>query len=147
MSESPGMHRQIVRAIRRRLDDERGVALVMAVGILLVLSLGFATSIALTSAGARHAEQSKADQKAYALSEEGINNAVSVIFADVNQDAAEDIDCADPSTYATYKDLLSPPRTSTRPEGSVDWSGTFVCAGPDPYWLVTAVATVQNPPA
>src|SRR3954451_4551982 len=101
-------------AIRERLRDERGVALLMALGILLVLSLGFATSIALTSSGARHAERSKADQKAYALAEEGINNAASVIFAAANKTAAKSIMCSDPATYSTptppatvaYKDIL-----------------------------------------
>src|SRR4051795_11495742 len=121
-------------AIRDRLRDERGVALLMALGILLVLSLGFATSIALTSSGARHAGRSVADQKAYALAEEGVNNAVSVIFADANKKAAKNIDCSDFTTYSTptppalgaYKDLL-PPRITTRPDGSVTWSGDFVC--------------------
>src|SRR3954464_14484515 len=105
-------------AIRERLRDERGVALLMALGILLVLSLGFATSIALTSSGARDAQRSKADQKAYALAEDGVNNAVSVIFSPTNKQAAKNVDCSNPATYTTgtpaYKDLL-PPRTTTRP--------------------------------
>lgn len=139
------MHRQIVRAIRRRLDDERGVALLMALGILLVLSLGFATSIALTSSGSRHAQRSKADQKAYALAEEGINNAVAVIFADANEPPLNS-DCNDPS-WNIYKSLLTPARTTTRPEGSVTWSGVFNCVLPivNSYWTVTSVATVANP--
>src|SRR4051795_1986271 len=87
-------------AIRERLRDERGVALLMALGILLVLSLGFATSIALTSSGARDAQRSKADQKAYALAEDGVNNAVSVIFSDANKNAAKNIDCSDFTTYS-----------------------------------------------
>src|SRR5215217_4870229 len=142
------MHWQIVRAIRRRLQDERGVALLMALGILLVLSLGFATSIALTSSGARHAERSKADQKAYALAEEGVNNAISVIHA--NSDAAKDVDCYDPLSFATYQNLLTPARTNTRSEGSVSWSGEFFCslpppAGEGPFWKITSTATVNNP--
>src|SRR3954447_20402311 len=132
-------------AIRERLRDERGVALLMALGILLVLSLGFATSIALTSSGARHAQRSNADQKAYALAEEGVNNAVSVVFAPANLPPLSGT-CADPG-WATYAQLLTPARTTTRPQGSVTWSGVFTCAAPidNSYWTVTSVATVSNP--
>jgi hypothetical protein len=142
-------------AIRDRLRDERGVALLMALGILLVLSLGFATSIALTSSGSRHAQRSKADQKSYALAEDGVNNAVSVIFSPANKLAAKSVDCSNPATYSTgtpaYKDLLTP-RTTTRLEGSVTWSGVFFCTAdptdptfPPPFWKVTSVAIVTNP--
>ena len=64
-----------------RLSDESGIALVMALGIMLVLTIALTTTIYLTSSSARHAYLSNAGQKSYALAESGINNAVAVLEA------------------------------------------------------------------
>jgi PilX N-terminal len=64
-----------------RLRDERGIALIMALGILFVLTITLTTVIYVTSASARHAEHSNAGQKAYALAEAGVNNALAVLNA------------------------------------------------------------------
>ena len=64
-----------------RLQDERGIALIMAIGILFVLTISLGTVIYVTSASARHAEHSNAGQKAYALAEAGVNNALAVLNA------------------------------------------------------------------
>ena len=64
-----------------RLRDERGIALIMALGILFVLTITLGTVIYVTSASARHAEHSNAGQKAYALAEAGVNNALAVLNA------------------------------------------------------------------
>ena len=64
-----------------RLHDESGVALIMALGIMLVLTIGLSTTIHFTSASARHADSSNAGQKAYALAEAGVNNAIAVLHA------------------------------------------------------------------
>ena len=67
--------------ILARLHDERGIALIMALGILFVLTISLGTVIYVTSASARHAEHSNAGQKAYALAEAGVNNAMAVLNA------------------------------------------------------------------
>ncbi len=137
--------------LQARLRNESGIALVMAIVIMAMLSLGVTTSIILTSSGQRHAFRSNGDQKAYALAEDGVNSATAVIFAN---DPPTNLNCDstapgyDPA-WDAYKALL-PERTTTRPEGSVTWSGAFACGGPPDttdgkYWTVTSVATVKNP--
>ena len=71
-----------------RLRDESGIALVMALGIMMVLTIALATVISFTSAGARHANSSNAGQKAYALAEAGLNNAITVLHASYDPPAA-----------------------------------------------------------
>src|SRR5262245_54575987 len=62
-----------------RLRDESGIALIMAIGIMLVLTIALSTTIYVTSSSARHASSSNAGQKAYALAEAGLNNALAVL--------------------------------------------------------------------
>src|SRR6266516_7341024 len=61
--------------------DEQGIALVMAMGIMLVLAITLASVVFLTSSSARDAHRSNASQKAYDLAEAGINNALAVLNA------------------------------------------------------------------
>jgi hypothetical protein len=130
------------RGARRlpRLRDESGIALIVALGVMLVLTIALATTIAFTSAGARHANSSNAGQKAFALAEAGVNNAVSVLHAAY--------DVTPPPTFPGVSTLL-PSRTTTYDTGDVTWSGTLV---PTPTgtqwpfeWQITATGTVANP--
>ncbi len=73
---------------RLALRDERGIALIMSLGILFVLTISLGTVIYVTSASARHAEHSNAGQKAYALAEAGVNNAFAVLNASYPNDPA-----------------------------------------------------------
>src|SRR5207344_2450248 len=65
--------------VLRRLGEERGLALVMALGIMSVLLISGTTIVYFSSANARTASRSSADQKAYAFAEAGVNNALSVL--------------------------------------------------------------------
>jgi len=70
--------------LRKRLinlNDESGIALVMALGIMLVLTIVLTTVITFTASGARDSNRVNAGQKAYALAEAGINNALAVLHA------------------------------------------------------------------
>ena len=67
------------RRLLVRLSDESGIALVMALGIMLVLTITLTTTIFLTSSSARHANSSNAGPKAYSLAEAGVNNAIAQI--------------------------------------------------------------------
>ena len=51
------------------------MALVMALGIMLVLAIALTTVITFTASGARDAHRVNAGQKANALAEAGVNNA------------------------------------------------------------------------
>jgi hypothetical protein len=86
------MLRSLTTAVRSRtlarLRDERGIALIMAIGILFVLTITLGTVIYVTSASARHAEHSNASQKAYSLAEAGVHDAFAVLNASYPNDPA-----------------------------------------------------------
>jgi hypothetical protein len=67
------------RRLLVRLSDESGIALIMALGIMLVLTIALASTIYVASASQRHANTSNAGQKAYALAESGVNNAIAIL--------------------------------------------------------------------
>jgi hypothetical protein len=125
-----------LRACVRALPDEQGVALVMALGLMMVLTLALGTVIYLTAAGARDAQRTNAGQKAYALAEAGINNSLAVLNANY------------PGEYPGNSALL-PARTTTYLSGSVTWSGTLATAplgvSWNQQWNLTATSSVKNP--
>ena len=63
----------------RRLRQENGFALVIALGITIVLAILVTSMISYTSSGSRHARISGAQATARALAEEGVSNATSII--------------------------------------------------------------------
>jgi hypothetical protein len=124
---------------RLALRDERGIALIMALGILFVLTISLGTVIFVTSSSARHANHSNAGQKAYALAEAGVNNAIGVL--NVNY----------PGTVAFPGDAgLLPGVTTPYDTGTATWSGTLAAPAdhlsPWPMeWKITSTGSVQNP--
>jgi hypothetical protein len=113
---------------RLRPSDDRGIALVMTMGTLLVTSVILVTVIQYSSSAGRGAHKSKADQTAYALAEAGVNNAMAVL--------------ANPDNNALNSTLL-PSRTTAYEGGSVTWSGSY-----NPFnarWTITSVSSVRNP--
>ena len=56
---------------RLRLTDERGIALIMTLGTLLVTSVMLVTVIQYSSSAGRGSNKSKADQTAYAIARRG----------------------------------------------------------------------------
>ena len=122
------MHR-----LRLRLGDERGIALVMAIGIVFVLSLSLSAIITFTGSNARSANYSKAGQTAHALAEAGLNNALSVLYATY------------PKDFYALGDLL-PERTTTYQEGTAKWSGQYLLTQADHgVWKITSTGIVKNP--
>ena len=63
------------------LREEEGVALILAIVSMLVLTIALTTVIFITAAGARDAHRTNAGQKASALAESGVNNALAVLNA------------------------------------------------------------------
>jgi len=121
-----------------RLGDETGMALVMALGIMLVLAVTLTTVITFTASGARDSHRVNAGQKATALAEGGLNNALAVLN--------ENYPCT--ACYPGPSTLL-PARTTNYSSGSVTWSGVLDAAPPaagwGDEWRLTATATVPNP--
>jgi hypothetical protein len=131
--------RRVVAAWRRLLREEEGVALVLAIVSMLVLTITLTTVLFMSAAGARDAHRSNAGQKASALAESGINNALAVLNANY------------PGTTIYPGDAsLLPTRTTTYATGSVTWSGTLVNVPTNPagwkwQWELTALGSVKNP--
>ena len=68
-----------MRLLRRHLKAQEGITLIMAIGILGVLSLTGATLIYYSSSNARSANASKGRETAYDLAEAGVAQALSVL--------------------------------------------------------------------
>ena len=81
MAQRTLLGRHVVAAWRRLLHEEEGIALVLAILTMLVLTVALTTVMFMTAAGARDAHRSNAGQKASALAESGINNSLAVLNA------------------------------------------------------------------
>jgi hypothetical protein len=129
--------REALPCAGRRLVEERGIALVTALGVLFVLSLTLTSLIYYTGTNSRTSARERADQQARALAEAGINNALAVLS---NAD--------DPGQAS-----LLPDGSNARPaiakayeRGTARWSGVLVDdMNAGWYWTLTAVGTVKNP--
>ena len=110
----------------------------LAIVSMLVLMVTLTAVIFITAAGARDAHRSNAGQKASALAESGINNALAVLNANY---PGITIYPGDPN--------LLPTRTTTHGANSVTWSGTLVNVPTNPrwkwQWQLTASGRVKNP--
>jgi hypothetical protein len=141
-----GAMRHAAARIRTRVHNEDGIALVMAVLIMAVLTVTFTALIFMTSASSRHASSTNAGDQAYSLAEAGLNNAISVLEANYPGSA----------TYPGNTGLL-PSRSTVYGTGSctppanncVTWSGAVsgpLIGSPWRYqWTITSTGTVQNP--
>jgi hypothetical protein len=112
--------------LKRRLADERGIALVMALGILIVLTITTASVLSYSGSNARSARYQSARVTAYSLAEAGVNDAVSVLN--------------NPSNNALTSNLL-PQTTTPYDDGTATWSGTLLNA----TWTITSTGSVHNP--
>jgi Tfp pilus assembly protein PilX len=109
----------------RHLRAQEGITLVMAIGILGVLSLTGATLIYYSSTNARSANVSKGSETAYTLAEAGIAQALSVLNSALN-----------PLTGSLLAET-----TIELEGGTVTYSGTLT----DETWTITATGAVVNP--
>jgi Tfp pilus assembly protein PilX len=116
------------RALRDFFCGERGIALPMALGIMMVISIALVTVLELSSSGQRSSNISKAEQVALAVAEAGLNHAEAVLA-----------NASDPSSSSS---LPSSCGTQIPAEG-----GTFCYWGSlsGSTWTVNARSTVPNP--
>jgi Tfp pilus assembly protein PilX len=114
--------------MRRRLAQEQGIALVMALGTLIVLTISTIAVITYTSSNSRTARYQGARVNAYSLAEAGINEALSVL----NQ----------PTNNPMGTGLLAA-RTSTYSGGEASWSGTL--NQDTATWTITSTGSARNP--
>jgi hypothetical protein len=114
--------------LRQLLRRQDGISLVLAIGILGVLTMTGTTLIYYSSANARSAEFSTDNASAYDLAEAGINEMMAVL--------------SKPENNALKGDLL--PQT-TRPyeTGMLTWSGTLDQL--TQTWTLTSTGRIKNP--
>jgi hypothetical protein len=105
------------------------MALVLALAVLLALTIALGSTIAFTTSNQQVAARSNAGQKAYALAEAGINNAVGVIAK-----------CGQSCTTAQVAATPTGPGAAS----STVWGGTL---GANKTWTITSIGTAANPAA
>jgi Tfp pilus assembly protein PilX len=128
---SSGVLRLLSNCVRTRVDlaRENGMALLVALGALLVLGVTGTTVLYYSSTNTRSSSYSKASGASFQLAEAGLHEALSVLS---NQPAN---DPANPSLLST--------RTSTYSTGTVTWGGTYNSG--DAKWAITSTGRVANP--
>jgi hypothetical protein len=108
--------------VLRRLGGESGMALVMALGITVALSIAGTSVAYYTVSNSHQSVRSKAHNNAEALAEAGLNDALSILncaSADPNNAA-----CANPPKLANDSTLL-PSTQITLDGGTATYSGTL----------------------
>lgn len=123
------MASRIMRLLRH-LQREDGIALVMALGMLMVLAIAGTTVVHYSTANARSANVSQAQVTAHSLAEAGVAEALAVLFNPANNG---------------FNQYLLPSRTSTYENGSTTWSGVLNDNSNPPAWTVTSTGVTKNP--
>lgn len=116
----------------QRITDERGIALVMALGVLIVISIVTVSLLTYSSSGTRSVRYTDARNKAGIVAEAGLNEAASVLN-----------NCAANPTTCDPRDPAALPSGSNTYDGgaSAAWSGSVN----GDVWTVTSTSTVRNP--
>lgn len=120
------LHSSCFARLRRRVLDERGISLVVSLGVLAVFSTATMATVSYSLANDRSSSVSSTEVLAHALAEAGLNNAMATL--------------SNPDSNALDPNLL-PARTTAYDGGSVTWSG--VLSGNT--WTLTATGRAANP--
>jgi Tfp pilus assembly protein PilX len=144
-----------MRLLRRKLGNERGFALIMALGVTVVLGMTVVTVVEATTANSRAATQSTNRVSAYQLAEAGINDATALLakvpsaydsHALHPQPPNQPGDCANPPANPSAAPLLGNtcnPIVVNYDGGTATYSGTY--DSPTQNWFVTSTGQVRNP--
>jgi len=117
----------IVRGVVGRLAGERGIALVVSLGMSSVLTISGTSVVLYTTGGERAANRSKAELRAQSLAEAGVNYAFATLY-----------NASDPTLSGAV-----PPRSETLEGGTVEYYGTLDQA--TNRWTLTGIGRVANP--
>jgi hypothetical protein len=132
-----------MRRLRRLFGEERGFALVIALGVTVVFSMTVITVIESATANQRNATMSGGRVSAYNLAEAGLNNAMSILRVPTNNALDKYVFCTDASSLPT----LPCKRTDNYSGGRVTWYGTLYqnAAAGTAYWDLFSTGYVRNP--
>src|SRR5256714_15512232 len=109
------MNGRLTHRLRRVLQDQRGFALVLALGVTVVFSMTVVTVIESAQSNQRSATMSSGRASAYDLAEAGVNNAMSVLRLPTNNALDKYVFCTDAASLPT----LPCTRTDTYTSGTV----------------------------
>jgi hypothetical protein len=148
---------------------EEGIALIVALGILMVLSIMLTSIIYYTSSSSRDASRSHAGQKAYALAEAALNDAAAQIAANYYDASGTPTNTATAGSQSWISSSWTPTQQQQSPSSTaactsasscMQWTATW-CAAPytgptctalptpplttKGTWLLTAKGTAPNP--
>jgi hypothetical protein len=134
---------------RVQLRSERGMALVMALGMTIVLGIVGTTAMMYSTSDAKEATQTGSRQSAFTLAEAGINNTMSVMMLPTNNALDPDLLPKCTNNGTKYSDPTAD-RTSTSTwlhatlgGGTVDYCGTLVRSSA--LWYLTSIGNARNP--
>jgi Tfp pilus assembly protein PilX len=132
-----------------RLRSERGMALVMAIGITTVLAIAGTTAVAYSTSSTTESSQTSSRSNAFDLAESGINNSMSILNLPTNNALDPDTLPKCTTNGTKYSDPTAI-RTSTSTwlhasyaDGSVDYCGTLVRQSA--LWYLTSIGNMRNP--
>ena len=114
----------------KRLRSEAGIALPMALGIMLVLTISVFAVIGFSSAGSRNASLNMTRQSAKALAEGGVNHGASVLAKTLQTNGAF---AANLGGTAAIQGV------------NVPWTATYETGSSPRSWLVSATTALPNP--
>jgi Tfp pilus assembly protein PilX len=137
------------RWLRLRLRCERGMALVMAIGISTVLLIVGTTAVAYTTSSTTESSQTSSRSSAFDLAESGINNSMSILNLPTNNALDPDVLPKCTTNGTKYSDPTAI-RTSTSTwlhgtyaGANVDYCGTLVRQSA--LWYLTSIGNARNP--
>ena len=119
--------------MRQLIHKQDGIALIMVIGMLAVLTIAGSTMMFYTTSNAKNVVRSKVDETSFSLSEAALNNAMSVLANPVNNSLDADVL---PSTEATASSIAYE-------NGTAKWYGTLDRAAA--VWTITALGLYDNP--
>lgn len=123
----------------RRLRGHEGMSLVMAVGVLGVLSVSGSSVVYYTSSSVRTAQFSKQNASAYDLAEAGINEMVSILNNSPQNNAFNEY------LLGKNPDGTLTKTVHTYDTGTVTWWGTLdKTLGTTATWSLTSVGAIKN---
>jgi hypothetical protein len=134
---------------RVQLRSERGMALVMALGMTVVLGIVGTTAMMYSTSDAKQANQTGSRQSAFTLAEAGINNTMSIMMLPTNNALDPDLLPQCTTNGTKYTDPTAN-RTSTSTwlhatlgGGTVDYCGTLIRSSA--LWYLTSIGNARNP--
>jgi hypothetical protein len=133
----------------RRLRDESGIALVMALMVMFVLTITTTTVIFYTTSNQHSSQLSLTRDGSYRLAEAGINNAMAVLGSPPDLVTGIGNNALDPNVFCgiagkTYTSTSPCTIKDTYSNGYVIWNGVLSSVAGTATWLITSTGYVVN---